>query len=235
MTNKFLLVMFLSFLFCPQFIIPQGSDIGPGSTIGVGSDYAITPEERAYIQNQTFTTEKVPTEILEALDEARQNEDFARIEELNELILKNYSEGVRVVGTSEYQRPEEMPLPDLNYSYSGFEPDWLDNDVLVDTGATLNFQRRNLDLKYGDDGNMYLAHSLNQPGYRGIRVFRSSNDGQNWSYIGGIFYPSINRYIMTLSMQVDIRGTSNDSLRVLVYYTHSAGTNNNGANLAFLS
>ena len=235
MTNKLLLVMILTFLFCSQVIIPQDSDIGPGSTIGVGSEYAITPEERAYIQNQSFTTEKVPTEILEALEEARQNEDFARIEELNELILKNYSEGVRVVGTSEYQRPEEMPIPDLNYSYSGFEPDWLDNDVLVDTGATQNFQRRNLDLKYGDDGNMYLAHSLNQAGYRGIRVFRSSNDGQNWSYIGGIRFPSLNRYIMTLSMQVDIRGTSNDSLRVIVYYTHSAGTNNDGANLAFFS
>jgi hypothetical protein len=217
------------------FVQAQNSDIGPNSVVGVGSDYAITPEEKAYIQNQTFSGVQVPTEILDELAEARHNEDFTRIEELNELILKNYSEGVRVVGTSEYQRPDEMPLPDLNYSYSGFETDWLDNDVLVDTGATSNYQRRNLDLKYGDDGNMYLAHSLNQAGYRGIRVFRSTNDGQNWSYIGGIFYPSVNRYIMTLSMQVDIRGTINDSLRVIVYYTHSAGTNNDGANLAFFS
>jgi len=234
MTNRILLVIFLSFLVCSQFIVAQNSDAGPNSVTGVGSYYGITPGEESIIRNQTHTTESVPAEILQALEEARHNEDFNKMEELNNLILEKYSEGVRLVGTAEYQNSLELPIPDLNYS-SGFEYDWMDNDVLVDTGNTSNYQRRGLDLKYGDDGNMYLAHLVNVADYRGIRVLRSTDDGQNWSYIGGIYYPSLNRYIMTLSMLVDIRGTTNDSTRVLVYYNSALDGGNNGSNLAFFS
>ncbi len=235
MTKKLILVTFFSFLFCTQFIFSQNSDIGPESVTGVGSNNGITPQERVFVQNQTHSKTEVPTEILDALNEARKNNDIVKMNELNNIILKNYSNGVRVVGTSEFQNQEELPIPDRGFSSINYKPDWLNNDVLADTGTTLNYQRRNLDLKHGDDGNMYIAHSLNQAGYRGIQIVRSTDEGATWSYIGGIYYPSINAYIMTLSMIVDKRGTTNDSTLIIVYYTHSAATDNNGAALGFFS
>jgi hypothetical protein len=238
MLNKstiFSIFFLFTFLCCSQLIFAQQSDIGPSTVLGIGSHYGITPEEKVFIQNQTQTGSSVPAEILEALSEARKSGDLEQVEKLNELILKEYSEGVRVVGTAEDQNQAELPVPDYTLSAPAFDFDWLNNDVRVDTGTTLNFQGRNLDMKYGDDGNMYVAHSLNQAGYRGIRVLRSTNGGLNWTYIGGIFYPAVNRYIQTLSMVVDKRATTNDSLRVIVYYTHSASSNNNGASLAFFS
>jgi len=225
----------LTILCCAQLTFAQQSDIGPNSILGVGSNYGITPEERTFLQNQNQTSGSVPIVILDELGKARSENDFDKINELNQLILEKYSDGVRTVGNAEYQLSEELPVPDLGYSNSGFEYDWMNSDVLVDTGSTLNYQRRNLDIKYGDDGNMYVAHSINTATYRGIKVFRSTNGGQSWAFSGGVYYPSVNRFIMSLSMLVERRAATNDSVRVMVYYTHSATNNNDGAALTFFS
>jgi hypothetical protein len=233
------LLIFLSILllFCVvKQVRAQIPDKGSSSVIGVGADYGITPEELVFIQNQRHSENKVPTDLLNELEEARRNGNYEKIQELNQLIITEYSEDVRVVGTEEYQDPENQPLPDLDATGYINQSDWLDDDVLVyATGQNPNYQRRNLDLKKGDDGNLYLVHAINQTSDRRIRVYQSTDGGANWIYKGGIYYPSNNQYIQTLSMIVDTRGTIDDSVRVMVYYTHSTNTDNNGASLAFFS
>ena len=235
--KNFLMFLSILLLFCAsKQVQAQIPDKGSNSVIGVGADYGITAEERVFLQNQKHTVSKVPADLLNELEEARRNGNDEKIQELNQLIRTEYSEDVRVVGTEEFQDPENDPLPDLHVSGYINQSDWLDDDVLVyATGLNPNYQRRNLDLKTGDDGNLYLAHAINQTSDRRIRVYQSTDGGANWTYKGGIYYPSNNQYIQTLSMIVDTRGTIDDSVRVMVYFTHSANTDNNGASLAFFS
>jgi len=225
-------LIILCLLLNTQFISPQSADVGPNTKLNVGSHYGITPEESVFLQNQKHPKNNIPAELLAELDEAKRTENYEKLQELNEIILSKYSPDVRVVGTKEFQKPEDLPVPDLN-TYDPGQNDWLNNDVQVDTGATLlGFAGRCLELKYGDDGNMYLAHIYNQSDYRGIRVFRSTNGGASWSNIGGIYYPSLNRYIMNISMLVDKRANTNDSTRVIVYYTSATDFSNNNSNLS---
>lgn len=117
-----------------------------------------------------------------------------------------------------------------------FNQDWYNSDATVYSGA-IKFGDpyfRQIDMKMGEDGNMYIA--LNRAPVSGtngrIDVYRSSNGGASWVYTNGIQYAG--SYIGTVSMLVELRHASNaDSVRIFVFYTVSSTSNNDGAVMAY--
>nr|HMT10862.1 hypothetical protein [Ignavibacteria bacterium] len=105
-----------------------------------------------------------------------------------------------------------------------FISDWYSSDVTVYSGDIKygNPYFRQIDMKMGEDGNMYIA--LNRAPITGttgrIDVYRSSNGGANWVYVQGLQYAS-GAYIGTVSLLVEQRDESNnpDSIRVFVFFT----------------
>ncbi len=118
-----------------------------------------------------------------------------------------------------------------------FDNDWYSSDVLVagyDVATSGGY--RQIDMKQGEDGWMYLAVNIRNPG-GGVnalaRVYRSSNGGANWNYVQG--WQSTN-YWSSISMLVESRNNSiPDSTRILLYVTSSPNSNFNDAFLACVS
>lgn len=231
------LITFLPFFFFIASItsFAQDSDIAPDSKLNVNSMYGITSDEMIYVQNKPKVEyPEIPAEIIDALKEARQSGNIQEVERLNDLIYSEYRTDVKkIVGT--VTEGIEQPIPQSDLGYFGDETDWLGTDVTVYSGATANYQSRTLDLKRGDDGALYVAHIVSQATDRRIRVHKSTDGGTTWSVVGGIFNPSNTLYYQTVSMLVERRGSIDDSIRVIVYYTRSADTNNDDASLGFFS
>lgn len=114
-----------------------------------------------------------------------------------------------------------------------FISDWYGNDILVtNTNVAYTGGYRQLDLKKGEDGWMYLA--VNRRSVQGINgqisVYRSSNGGAEWNTVANI--TSITGYFGSLTMLVESKNNSvADSTRILVYATLSASSNLNDAYL----
>ncbi len=91
-----------------------------------------------------------------------------------------------------------------------------------------------MDMKMGEDGNMYLAFCFNGGTTHGIRVVRSTNWGLNWTLVHQL---SGSNWYTGLSMTVERRhATNNDSIRVNVFYTYSTvGSNNYNGSLRLMS
>lgn len=112
--------------------------------------------------------------------------------------------------------------------------DWYSNDVLVTNSdvavpGTIG-QYKQLDLKQGEDGVMYLAvnrRNVNSNnGY--ITVYRSFNGGASWEAL--VSNLSQTYYFGSVSMLVESRDNSNpDSTRILVYFTTSSSSNMDNA------
>ena len=138
-------------------------------------------------------------------------------------VLKNIDAGTLFI-------PERNNEPPFDY-------DWYSNDVLVagyDVATSGGY--RQIDLKQGEDGWMYMAVNTRNPGggFNALaRVYRSSNGGANWSYVQG--WQSTN-YWSSISMLVESRNNSiPDSTRILLYVTSSPNSNFNDAFLACVS
>lgn len=114
-----------------------------------------------------------------------------------------------------------------------FTTDWYGTDVQVTISDVKNFQNfRQLDLKQGEDGWMYLAvNRRNVGGLNGcITVYSSSNGGAVWNTVANV--TSVSGYYGALSMLVESRNNNiPDSTRILVYATLSANSNMNDAYL----
>lgn len=118
-----------------------------------------------------------------------------------------------------------------------FNSDWYSSDVTVYSGSVKYGDPyfRQVDMKMGEDGNMYVAYNRAPvSGTNGrIDVYRSSNGGASWVYTSGIQYTS--SYISTVSMLVELRdsGGNPDSTRIFVFYTVSSASNNDNATMSF--
>ena len=166
--------------------------------------------------------------------------------------LKKAQESGNTVEAERIMQEMESRIPDKNKfktNYYGEQPrpvskaevpstpDWYTNDALVWSGSVKYGDPyfRQIDMKMGEDGNMYLAFNRAPvSGTNGrIDVYRSSNGGANWVYTQGIQYST--GYIGTVSLLVEQRSDSNnpDSIRIFVFYTVSANSNNDNATMSF--
>jgi hypothetical protein len=118
----------------------------------------------------------------------------------------------------------------------GFSGDWYNSDVLItNTDVVSNSSNyRQIDLKQGEDGWLYMAVNQRNTATNGrISIFRSSNGGATWL---GILAVTSSGYYSSISMLVESRSMqSPDSTRILVYSTHSMSSNYNDAGLYCLS
>jgi len=116
---------------------------------------------------------------------------------------------------------------------TGFEGDWYNGDVLVtNTEVAYTGSYRQIDMKQGEDGNMYLAvNRRNAGGLNGsITVYTSTNGGSSWNLVSSVF--SAGLYFGSVAMLVESRNNSvGDSTRIILFFTVSGNSNFNDANL----
>lgn len=166
---------------------------------------------------------QVPQYLLDQLEIANKTENLAEEERIMNIINSKYSNGVPANSTYGLMPGESEFTGNYNPPYN---PDWMGSDVLVYDGTSNSPTRRNLDLKLGEDGNMYLAMCVNGT-FHGLRCYRSTNAGLNWTLIKSLTGGSTQWYT-GLSMTVERRHASNnDSMRVLIFFTYSATNNSN--------
>ncbi|NOS84601.1 MAG: T9SS type A sorting domain-containing protein [Ignavibacteria bacterium] len=114
-----------------------------------------------------------------------------------------------------------------------FISDWYGSDIQVsNTNVAYSGGYRQLELKKGEDGWMYLA--VNRRSVQGVNgnitVYSSSNGGADWSTV--ISYFSVTGYFGSLTMLVESRNNNvPDSTRILVYSTLSTSSNMDNAYL----
>lgn len=230
----FLSVLLLLMLLTVNQVFSQ-TDVGPETRLGVTAMYGITSEEAAQLQNQVNIERNIPADLLEQMNQAKLNEDVDEIARL-QIEFDKYSAGTYKTYRDQNLAPQLTPVPGTSATNPTSGPDWSNNDITVYSGSTANYQRRTLDMKMGEDGNLYLAHIVSQASDRRINVYQSTDGGHAWTLEGFVYYPSNNAYFQTISMLVERRSSTNDdSTRVIVYYTRSANTNNDDASLGFFS
>jgi hypothetical protein len=119
-----------------------------------------------------------------------------------------------------------------------YNPDWYISDVMVYNGeVAFSGGYRQVDLKQGEDGWMYLAVNKRPTAamFGSISVYRSSNGGATWSFVNGLNHAT--RYIQSVSMLVENRSNNlfGDSTKVILYYVTSATSNLQNARLESVS
>jgi len=195
------------------------------------NDWGRKPSEKMY-NNGAQEKSKIPDYLIEQYKNAKLNRDD--------------SEKLRVGKEIQKYLEPSVPAPEGSYEPSTiishinkppFNPDWNPTDVTVYTGDvayTSGF--RQLDMKYGDDGWLYLAvNRRNVAGSTGaISIYRSSNGGLTWVLVTTATNSSA--YFGNLSMIVDKRhATLDDSVRITVFYSRSGTTSFNDASIEVLS
>lgn len=135
-----------------------------------------------------------------------------------------------------YNEDRDYPLLDDHTSTD--ELDWLNSDVMIYSGfiGHLDSDHKRIDLKMGEDGNLYAA-LIRRPDstYNGrITVYRSTNGGLTWLSVQGIV--SATAYFGQVSITVEARNNVNlDSTRVFVFYSRSTNSNFDDATINFAS
>ena len=211
------------------------TDIGPDTKFNVTDRYGITPEEEAVINSQVNIERNIPQYLLNQLEQARRNENIVEMNRIQNIIDTKYNNGVNIVKPNQYPSGLD-PVPCYADNQTPpYNPDWLGTDVTVYTGTSSNLYTRPkaLDMNMAEDGNMYIAMIVNRSDYHGIRVYRSTNSGLTWTYRGGVTHAT--QLFLSLSMVAERRGSNNDSLRVCIYFTYGANSNNDDAMLYYFS
>ena len=119
-----------------------------------------------------------------------------------------------------------------------FNTEWSESDITVYSGPIkrAEFYYRQIDMKMGEDGNIYLAvNRAPATGSNGrIDVYRSSNGGASWLLTNSVV--SVKAYFGSVSLLVESTNNSiGDSTRIFVLYSRSSNENNDNATLDFAS
>lgn len=212
-------------LFAVCFALPGrlcAQDAGAETIFNVSGDYGKNPDERDIVS--PYERSAVPQQLLDMYNEAKEsgndNLKLALTSEIEKYLEKSIPQNGWV---PEWSISKEEVLP-----VSG---EWYPDDVLVDSSDVGSGSFRQLDMKEAEDGRMYLAiNRRNVSGVNGaIRIYISSNGGGTWPNRWSITYSG---YIHSISMLVEKRSTSsNDSMKILVYFIGSPNANYNDASL----
>ena len=115
-------------------------------------------------------------------------------------------------------------------------PEWSLSDIVVWTGSVKYGGLREIDLKKGEDGNLYLA--VNRASITGTNgkadVYKSTNGGLTWTFVSGI--QNTTAYYGEISMTVELRSPTNmDSTRIILFYTRSTTSTMTSATIRYAS
>ena len=132
------------------------------------------------VDSKVNNSVEVPQYLLDQLEIANETENLEDENRIMNIINSNYSNGVPA-NTTYGLMPDETSISGNNNP--PYNPDWVSPDVLVWSGDGGSGTRRTMDMKMGEDGNMYLAFCYNGGTTHGIRVVRSTNWGLNWTLV----------------------------------------------------
>ncbi|RPI16144.1 MAG: T9SS C-terminal target domain-containing protein [Ignavibacteriae bacterium] len=222
------LLTILIITFFTVTIIYSQTDIGEDTKVNMPNDWGKKPQEQV---NNSITKSNIPDYLLQQYKQAKQNHDNAEKLRIGNEIQKSFDPVIPPQkGTYEETRIINGPEPP-------FSQDWYNNDVQVYSGdVSYAAGYRTLDMKYGEDGWLYLAVAKrNVSGYNGyITLYRSSNAGSTWTSV--ISAANTSAYFGTVSICVDKRHLSNnDSMRILMFYTRSGSSNFDNASIEIFS
>jgi hypothetical protein len=185
-----------------------------------GANYTVTGK----------TDFSVPIYLMEKLEQARESGDMQRFNAVQQEIKTLYPDAEKEAVTN----TGDIPMQELSPPFMG--NDWYTNDVLVHSGNVDVGGWRQIDLKQGEDGNLYIAVNRRNTSATGIiTVYRSTNYGVTWTNVQGV--QSSGAYYGQVSMIVDLRdnGTNYDSTRITLFYTRSTTSNMYDATINFAS
>ena len=218
------LFTFVLFFVVAGFLYSQ-TDIGPDTKKYVPGNHRITQmdENNLNIENPTPV---VPNDLMQQYIVAKNSGNENEKTRLGREIDK-YLNAFPTVnnGDAKIIKPPYTPM----------SPDWGIGDILVHSGGvayTGGF--RQMDMKLGEDGNLYLAvNRRSVSGFNGyISVYTSTNGGRNWSFVSGT--ASVASYFGQITMLVEKRSaTIDDSTRIILYYTVSSTSAQDDASLYY--
>jgi hypothetical protein len=173
----------------------------------------------------------VPDDLIERHKNALEAGNVAEAQRL-EGIIRSYRPALpmqKVNADPDQQATQEIPM---------MSPVWSTADVLVYSGSVTYGAgyggSRMLDMKRGEDGNLYLAVNRIMTSYTGrVDVYKSTNGGANWTFVSGL--QSTTAYFGEISMLVEVRGSTFDSTRIVLFYTRSASSNMASAAIRYAS
>lgn len=182
-----------------------------------------------YHESDRFYPAELDDQLKQAQINGNKSEEKRIMDEMNRLTPEQYKSSINR-NTNDDQFIDEIQPPFNN-------PDWYSTDVTVYNGA-IKFGSpyfRQIDMKQGKDGNIYVAvNRAPASGLNGrIDVYRSSNGGVTWINTGGV--QSGTAYFGTVSLLVERNGSSSDSVRVAVFYSRSLSENNDDATMNYAS
>jgi hypothetical protein len=158
----------------------------------------------------------VPDYLIEQHKSARESGNEAEAQRLEALISTLQPPLPLQKGNAD---PDQFVANDPSVAFGA---QYSTNDVLVYSGVVKSLGYRQLDMKRGEDGNLYLAVNHVQTSYTGrVDVYKSTNGGAAWTFIGGL--QSATAYFGEISMLVETRSTTvMDSTRIILFYTRAA-------------
>lgn len=118
------------------------------------------------------------------------------------------------------------------------ENDWALGAPVIMNGelnAEIAQYHRQLEMKMGEDGNIYVAVNRAPNGLiwkSKVDVYRSSNGGKTWISCGG--FSSSTAYTYSIAMTIESRDNNvPDSTRINIFYSSSTNSSNTNAKLNF--
>lgn len=217
--KKFNLI-FCVILFTAGVLFAQ-SDVGPETKFNQSALRKVSGDEK---QLSTVSTEsQVPAELFKKYNSA--------VDTRNENLKEYY--GAMIESYLNKPKNEKIPSDMGIMKEQLFMSDWYSSDIMITTTEVAYAgSYRQLDLKQGEDGMMYLAvNRRNVTNYSGfVSVYSSSNGGATWSGIASAYTAS--GYFASVSMLVESRDNAvGDSTRLMLFYTYSPNTNFDNASL----
>lgn len=200
-----------------------------GSSVSLNKPHSTEIGRETYHESDAFYSQELEVSLKNALESGNKVEANRIQSEINSKIpAGNKFPAQFNVTDDEFVAGVQAP----------YTPDWYNTDVTVHSGDLKSGSPyfRQIDMKQGEDGQMYIA--MNRAPISGtngrIDVYRSSNAGVTWVSVGGV--QTTTAYYGTVSMLVELRDAGNlDSTRITVFYTRSATSNNDDATLNYAS
>jgi hypothetical protein len=219
---------FFAMIFSFSTVLAQ-SDFTTESKSNMPNDWGKSSSEKIY-NNGTQEKSAIPDYLIEQYRNAK--------------LTRNEDEKSRVGNEIQKYLPKSTPPQEGTYEKTQvhssnynppFNPDWNPADVTVMTGDVRSLGYRQLDMKYGEDGWLYLAVNRVVTGYNGyVAIYRSSNGGLNWTQV--IYANNTSAYFGNITMLVEKRhATNDDSTRILLFYNRSGSTSLTDASVEILT
>ena len=221
---KYLILVFTFLLYCGS--VTAQTDATPESKNNQSSSRIVsgTENHHSFYNEPSGIPENLIREYSNAGDLQNETEKLSLAKEIEKYLNKSVYSGPQI----EF---EIVPCSQAPYS-----PDWYGTDIQVTNSDVASFGGfRQIDLKQGEDGWMYLAVNRRNVGSSNgyITVFKSSNGGAAWSVVLSI---TSTGYYGSISMLIESRNNSiADSTRILIYSTASSSSNLNDAGLYLAS